>query len=210
VGYGLKQNGGDLFLAFPKIPRVPASPGCPQACLKYPRLFPGISPLGSLACFLSPKMSDFLAHLTSAPSRPHGSANITDKCYDHQLRDLIAYLKQPGVAPSTADLNGYLEVRGHCIINAKMPHEILMVRLHRPSALPYTVCHIFTYCASEYNNSRKKQLLVCQTIYSLEVPYGNKLLSSCDHLIRFRFDTLAMNGDNSLSRWPAPRNLFPR
>jgi hypothetical protein len=109
VGYGLKQNGGDLFLAFPKIPRVPASPGCPQACLKYPRLFPGISPLGSLACFLSPKMSDFLAHLTSAPSRPHGSANITDKCYDHQLRDLIAYLKQPGVAPSTADLNGYLE-----------------------------------------------------------------------------------------------------
>ncbi|EAA58307.1 hypothetical protein AN5798.2 [Aspergillus nidulans FGSC A4] len=54
-------------------------------------------------------MSDFLAYLTSAPSRPHGSANITDKCYDHQLRDLIAYLKQPGVAPSTADINGYLE-----------------------------------------------------------------------------------------------------
>ncbi|KAL4733281.1 signalosome subunit 3 [Aspergillus similis] len=54
-------------------------------------------------------MSDFLVYLTSAPSRPHGSANITDKSYDHQLRDLIAYLKQPGVAASTADLNGYLE-----------------------------------------------------------------------------------------------------
>ena len=178
--------------------------------LEVPRLFSGNPPLGSLACFISLKMSDFLAYLTSAPSRPHGSANITDKCYDHQLRDLIAYLKQPGVAPSTADINGYLEVRGRCIFNAKMPHKILMVRLHRPSALPYTVCHISTYCASEYNNSRRKQLLVCQTIYSLEVPYGIKLLSSCDRLIQFRLDTLAMNGENLLTRWPTPRYLFPR
>ncbi|KAL4997788.1 signalosome subunit 3 [Aspergillus recurvatus] len=54
-------------------------------------------------------MSDFLAYLSSAPSRPHGSANVIDESYDRQLRDLIAYLKQPGLIRSTADLNECLE-----------------------------------------------------------------------------------------------------
>jgi COP9 signalosome complex subunit 3 len=58
-------------------------------------------------------MSDFLAQLSAAPSRGHGAANTTDNDYDRQLRDLLAYLKQPSLVPSTADLNEVLEVRIH-------------------------------------------------------------------------------------------------
>ncbi|KAL4980050.1 signalosome subunit 3 [Aspergillus desertorum] len=54
-------------------------------------------------------MSGFLAHLSSAPSRPHRSADVIDESYDRQLRDLNAYLKQPGLVLSTADLNESLE-----------------------------------------------------------------------------------------------------
>ncbi|KAL4781908.1 hypothetical protein BJX76DRAFT_333906 [Aspergillus varians] len=54
-------------------------------------------------------MSDFLGHLSAAPSRRHGSASTTDEGYDRQLRDLVDYLKQPGLVPSSADLNEYLE-----------------------------------------------------------------------------------------------------
>ncbi|KAL4806953.1 signalosome subunit 3 [Aspergillus unguis] len=52
-------------------------------------------------------MSDIIEHLTSAPSRRYASANKTDEHYDRQLRSLIEYLKQPGLA--TNDLKGYLE-----------------------------------------------------------------------------------------------------
>lgn len=58
-------------------------------------------------------MSDFLVQLSAVPSRGHGAAITTDNDYDRQLRDLLAYLKQPGLVPSTADLNDFLEVRLH-------------------------------------------------------------------------------------------------
>lgn len=58
-------------------------------------------------------MSDFLAQLYAAPSRGYGAADTTDNDYDRQLRDLLAYLKRPGLVPSTADLNELLEVRIH-------------------------------------------------------------------------------------------------
>lgn len=58
-------------------------------------------------------MSGFLAQLYAAPSRGHGAADTTDNDYDRQLRDLLAYLKRPGLVPSTADLNELLEVRIH-------------------------------------------------------------------------------------------------
>ncbi|KAL4911694.1 signalosome subunit 3 [Aspergillus aurantiobrunneus] len=54
-------------------------------------------------------MTDFLGRLYAAPSRRHGSSNVTDESYDRQLRDLVAYLRQPGLVPSTANLNEYLE-----------------------------------------------------------------------------------------------------
>ncbi|KAL4869949.1 hypothetical protein BDV12DRAFT_166695 [Aspergillus spectabilis] len=54
-------------------------------------------------------MSDLLAKLSAVPSRRHGSANMTDDEYDRQLRDLIAYLKQPGLVPGGANINEYFE-----------------------------------------------------------------------------------------------------
>jgi COP9 signalosome complex subunit 3 len=56
-------------------------------------------------------MSDLVAKLCTVPSRRHGSANMTDEEYDRQLRDLIAYLKQPGLVPGGANINEYFEVR---------------------------------------------------------------------------------------------------
>ncbi|KAL4923214.1 putative COP9 subunit 3 [Aspergillus undulatus] len=54
-------------------------------------------------------MSDFLGILCAVPSRQHSLANTTDESYDRQLRDLLAQLKQPGLIPSTVDLNEHLE-----------------------------------------------------------------------------------------------------
>ncbi|KAL4937447.1 signalosome subunit 3 [Aspergillus oleicola] len=54
-------------------------------------------------------MSEFLGILSAVPSRHHSSTGITDEAYDRQLRDLLAHLKQPGLVPSTVNLNEYLE-----------------------------------------------------------------------------------------------------
>ncbi|KAL2824694.1 signalosome subunit 3 [Aspergillus cavernicola] len=55
-------------------------------------------------------MSDFLGRLSSVPSRPHDPDNISAERYDRQLRDLISYLKQPGVASSTSDYSDFFEI----------------------------------------------------------------------------------------------------
>ncbi|KAL2783015.1 signalosome subunit 3 [Aspergillus keveii] len=55
-------------------------------------------------------MSDILTRLSAVPSRPHGATETTDETYDRQLRDLVTYLKQPGLVPSTTDPNEYLQV----------------------------------------------------------------------------------------------------
>ncbi|KAL3473658.1 signalosome subunit 3 [Aspergillus californicus] len=55
-------------------------------------------------------MSDFAGRLSAVPSRHHDPTNTTDdESYDRQLRGLIAYLKQPGLVSSTADLSDYLK-----------------------------------------------------------------------------------------------------
>ncbi|KAL3442119.1 hypothetical protein BJX65DRAFT_321683 [Aspergillus insuetus] len=55
-------------------------------------------------------MSDVLTRLSAVPSRPHGATETTDETYDRQLRELVTYLKQPGLVPSTTDPNEYLQV----------------------------------------------------------------------------------------------------
>ncbi|KAL5332629.1 hypothetical protein BJX70DRAFT_392851 [Aspergillus crustosus] len=54
-------------------------------------------------------MLDFLARLSAVPPRCHSAANVTDEEYDRQLRDLIVYLKEPGVIQSGADINENLD-----------------------------------------------------------------------------------------------------
>ncbi|KAL4877932.1 hypothetical protein BJY04DRAFT_122138 [Aspergillus karnatakaensis] len=54
-------------------------------------------------------MSEFLAGLSTAPSRRHRTNHVTDEEYDRQLKDLIAYLKQPNFVPPNTNICEYLE-----------------------------------------------------------------------------------------------------
>ncbi|KAL2811158.1 signalosome subunit 3 [Aspergillus granulosus] len=54
-------------------------------------------------------MSDILARLSAVPTRHHTATDSTDEAYDLQLRELVVYLRQPGLIPSTSDPNEYLQ-----------------------------------------------------------------------------------------------------
>ncbi|KAL4792924.1 signalosome subunit 3 [Aspergillus venezuelensis] len=54
-------------------------------------------------------MSDFQRAISAVPSRHHSSAHVTDESYDRQLRDLLAYLRQPCLVPNTVDPKETLE-----------------------------------------------------------------------------------------------------
>ncbi|KAL2842971.1 signalosome subunit 3 [Aspergillus pseudoustus] len=54
-------------------------------------------------------MSDLLARLSAVPYRPHVVTDAANEDYDRQLREFVAYLKQPGLIPSTSDPNEYLQ-----------------------------------------------------------------------------------------------------
>ncbi|KAL3456312.1 hypothetical protein BJX64DRAFT_281431 [Aspergillus heterothallicus] len=54
-------------------------------------------------------MSDILARLSEVASRPTIATDAAHKAYDCQIRELLLYLKQPGLIPSTSDPNEYLE-----------------------------------------------------------------------------------------------------
>jgi hypothetical protein len=71
-------------------------------------------------------MSDILTRLSAVPSRPHGATETTDETYDRQLRDLVTYLKQPGLVPSTTDPNEYLQVS----ILRQLKRVIASVKVH--------------------------------------------------------------------------------